>query len=834
MVIRKGSVYVTTGTDRRTSGTHYTPTSLTEPIVKHTLDPLCYIGPAEGRPEGEWQLRSAKELLDLKICDMACGSGAFLVQACRYLSELLVEAWEQAAEKTGGGKPVKDLRITPYGEPSTGAPDEQLIPLDTEERLVYARRLVAQRCLYGVDKNPLAVEMAKLSLWLLTLAKDKPFTFLDHCIRAGDSLVGISSIEQLLRFSLDERVSTGPLLEQQRKQIEKRLDAVKTLRTQIEELPSNTPLDIERKAAMLKNADEQIRRLTYAADMLLAESWQPMSAAEREAALNSTLVQVEYKFKDLPVEELDAEAKKKLRNVGVSERFHWPLEFPEVFERGGFGAFVCNPPFMGNKKITGEFGDPYRDNLVNAVAHGQRGLADLCAYFFLRANALKRRDGAFGFVATNKIAEGGTREVGLDQIVHQGSCIYRAVRNRVWPGTANVVVSLVWIHGSAWNGRYCLDERQVAGITSLLSEVGDQSGNPKFIVASQGIGFIGSVLLGTGFILTPEHAEDLIAGNARNRDVILPYLGGEDLNTSPTQSASRYVIQFSDWPLARTGDFRTRKEPVASDYPDCLSIVERLVKPERDQKNRKTYRENWWRFAELQKNTYESIKDAPYVLIKARVSPIHALVFVPNGQVFSEQTVVFKSTYVIFQVLQSSLHEAWAIEYSTSKGTSTLVYAPQACVTTFPFPPIAFDASEGRSFHEHRRVVMEKRHEGLTKVYNRLHNPEESAADIQELRDLHVEVDNAVAAAYGWDDLDLSHGFHMTKQGGRFTISETARREVLQRLLKLNHERYAEEVKQGLHKKKGGARKAPKPTTSAPGQSEFTFAEAKDYDDEEG
>ena len=90
------------------------------------------------------------------------------------------------------------MRNENYGDVSKGLPDEQLIPLDRQERLIYARRIVAERCLYGVDKNPLAVEMAKLSLWLLTLAKDKPFTFLDHAIRCGDSLVGLSSIDQLL------------------------------------------------------------------------------------------------------------------------------------------------------------------------------------------------------------------------------------------------------------------------------------------------------------------------------------------------------------------------------------------------------------------------------------------------------------------------------------------------------------------------------------------------------------------------------------------------------------------------------------------------------------
>ena len=94
------------------------------------------------------------------------------------------------------------------------------------------------------------------------------------------------------------------------------------------------------------------------------------------------------------------------------------------------------------------------------------------------------------------------------------------------------------------------------------------------------------------------------------------------------------------------------------------------------------------------------------------------------------------------------------------------------------------------------------RQEGLTKTYNRFHNPEEIAANLQKLRQLHVEMDHAVAAASGWTDLDLGHGFHQTKQGLRYTISEPARREVLARLLKLNHERYAEEVRQGLQEKK--------------------------------
>jgi hypothetical protein len=197
MVVLPGGVYVTAGSERRSTGTHYTPPSLTEPIVQYTLEPLIYRGPAEGLPQEEWELKSPKEILELKVCDMAMGSGAFLVQACRYLSERLVESWENEEKKH-----PNEILITPEGGFSEGAPSERLIPADATERLAIARRIVADRCLYGVDINPMAVEMAKLSMWLITLDAKRPFTFLDHAFKCGDSLLGVSSFQQIEVFSL--------------------------------------------------------------------------------------------------------------------------------------------------------------------------------------------------------------------------------------------------------------------------------------------------------------------------------------------------------------------------------------------------------------------------------------------------------------------------------------------------------------------------------------------------------------------------------------------------------------------------------------------------------
>src|SRR5205807_1210383 len=169
------------------------------------------------------------------------------------------------------------------------------------------------------------------------------------------------------------------------------------------------------------------------------------------------------------------------------------------------------------------------------------------------------------------------------------------------------------------------------------------------------------------------------------------------------------------------------------------------------------------------------------------------------------------------------LHYHWAWHYCSTMRTD-INYSPSDCFETFPFPEMHIGLTDiGEAYHEHRRQIMLTRQEGLTKTYNRFHNPDETSADIQKLRQLHVEMDHAVAAAYGWTDLDLGHGFHQTRQGLRYTISEVARREVLARLLKLNHERYAEEVRQGLHEKKKvkGAKKPKSRGNTDQGRSLF-------------
>jgi hypothetical protein len=587
------------------------------------------------------------------------------------------------------------------------------------------------------------------------------------------------------------------------------LDTALKLRRQISAMQELDVHDIEAKARLLAEAEEAMELVKLGADLLIATA---LSDSKRKELLEGT-IHVRYTvlvgaFEDARREKFTESHLEKLRQdfMAMCEEvdqllkgrrpFHWPLEFPEVFvdgldEERGFAAIVSNPPFQGGSKITGTLGTEYRDYLVKFVARDKRGNADLCAYFFLRSSQLVCQTGQCGLLATNTIAQGDTREVGLDQIVMVGWTIPRAIPSRKWPGAAVLEVAQVWLRHSIWRGSYLLDEKPVTEITSSLAPRGAVQGKPQLLSANANKSFDGSKVYGSGFVLEPEEAAAILAKDPGNHSVLFPYLNGEDLNTHPDQSPSRWVINFHDWPLEQ-----------AETYSDCMKIVLEKVKPERDLNNRKVRRERWWQFAERAPGLYSAIAGMKRVIVIALTSRTCAFAFVPNDKVFSQALIVLafdRACY--FSILQSSVHIIWVSTYgSTMKGDQR--YTPTDCFETFPFPNNPRELDDiGERYYLHRQSIMLSYQEGLTKTYNRFHDPQETAEDITKLRVLHQEMDEAVAMAYGWDDLDLGHGFHETKQGLRYTISEEARREVPGRLLNLNHERYAEEETMGLHEK---------------------------------
>ena len=584
VIILPGSVYVTAGTTRRSTGTHYTPPSLTEPIVQYTLEPLAYRGPAEGLSREQWQLKSPKEILDLKVCDMAMGSGAFLVQACRYLAERLTEAWENEEKKHPG-----EMLATPEGGFSQGSPSERLVPQDATERLAIARRIIADRCLYGVDINPMAVEMAKLSLWLITLDAKRPFTFLDHAFKCGDSLLGLSSFKQLEDFTL--RPEGGKQIAFSTMNLWRHVDEAKKKREALEVMPSDTPEQIAAKVALYAEAEEAVAKLRAAADVLVGVELKDLRGrayeVERETAADQMLA---YWAQGL--EALRGYAEEQL---GGRQTLHWPLAYPEIMDRGGFSAFIGNPPFMRGHDISGTFGSEYRSYLALMLNGTTAGIADLCAYFVYRATALINPESSLvGLIATNTISEGDTKRVGLELAVSRGLRIVSTWPNLKWPGNAAVVVSPIVLRYGQWQAACSISGSNCDEISTSLKAGAEKKAYP--LIENEGRSFAGSYILGEGFIIEKADEDSFHFANPRTEEVVFPYINGIELNSLPDLIPTRRVICFWDWPIDKV-----------QLYDPCFSRVRDMVKPIRDLVERDRNRELWWLHAENRPGLYHTI-----------------------------------------------------------------------------------------------------------------------------------------------------------------------------------------------------------------------------------
>jgi hypothetical protein len=793
-VLKAGDLFLQPTEERRRSGSHYTPRSLTEPIVRTTFRPIFERLGERATPE---------QILDLKVCDPAMGSGAFLVEACRLLGERLVRAWELQ-------------KSTPP------------VPED-EDVWTYARRLVAERCLYGVDKNIFAVDLAKLSLWLVTLARDHPFTFLNHSLRHGDSLVGLSR-EQIacLHWAPTKQL---PLI---RGFLDARVGEAQKLRVQIGSMGASD--DVPQKARLLRAAEEEIGDVRLIADIVVSAFFAREKAKARETLRIAYTGQIEKGLSDTNARTLDDAVRRQFEQVQESLRysgravpaFHWEIEFPEVFTRGdgGFDAFVGNPPFMGGSKISSALGAAYL-SWVLKLHPGSHGNGDLVAHFFRRAFSLARRHGTLGLIATNTISQGDTRTTGLTAIRHSGGTIYAAIRRVVWPARAAVVVSVVYVLKGDNEIQPLLDGKPVERITAFLIHRGGDD-VPSRLKANTDIAFLGSKIYGQGFTFDDTDKDgvanplslmyELIRKNPRNAERIFPYIGGEEINESPTQAHHRFVINFEQM-----------SEEEARRWPDLMAIVEKKVKPERLKQKRAVRARYWWRFGEVAPALYAAIRGLDAVLVNSQVGNRLSFAFQPTNRVFSHAVNVFVLPHHFqFAVLQSRPHEYWARVLGSSM-KDDLRYTPSDCFDTFPFPAgyelDAFLERAGREYYEFRAAHMVRTNVGLTTTYNRFHDCYEDDPDIVKLRELHDLLDRAVLDAYGWTDIRPTCEFLLDyvaeerdtpgkaskrKKPWRYRWPDDIRDEVLGRLLELNATRAKNEEMAGGVSQKRSSRKTRK------------------------
>jgi hypothetical protein len=796
------------GDERSATGSHYTPDDLVQPLIKHSLDYLIEDKLKESDP--------AKALLSLRVADISCGSGHILLAAARRI------ATELATVRTGEEQPSPAAFRT-------------------------AIRDVIKECIYGVDLNPLAVELCKVALWLEAHNPGEPLNFLDHHIKCGNSIVGFVRAEEMAQGIPDEafktllgddkevaaqfrkmnkrersdRNQTLLNLTSRTEQFKSNLDAV----SKISQMPERTPDEIrlkQQRYAEHQRGDAWL--LNEIAALPIAQFYIPKTEANRPKICTDAQFQRYLRGEARPQGQITGAA------GGAAARkrfFHWFIEFPEIIERGGFDCILGNPPYLGGSELSGTYGYEFCE--CARWQYSPTGLSDLVVFFLRRIFSLIRQGGFLSLITTNSIRDGAIREDGLEKLLMEGGKLNFVLRGVKWPGRAKLVVSVFSIHNGPWL-RACSLDGQTVPVVNAFFESGETEARVSSLRANQNVLYEGTKWLGEGFLLADTEAEALIVADPKNAEVIFRIINGQELNNDPLQLPQRNIISFFDWPIEQ-----------AKAYVAPFEIVLKKVKPTRDRDNMLSRRERWWRFGSSPRAAYERLRKLEMCFIVARTTKHLSFSKARTDLLFSD-ALKFAVTdrWDLFSIVQSTIHEVWARKYSGSLETR-LRYSPSDCFETYAFPanlwqianPILADI--GERYHEHRRNLMLSLWLGLTDVYNLFHSktletdleehcaslarkdpsglkiPEEHRAKalafsyqealngILELRKLHVELDTTVRDAYGWNDLDLTHDFYEVEtlpenDRVRYTISPAARKELLKRLLKLNHERAAEEA----------------------------------------
>jgi hypothetical protein len=777
------------GDERAATGSHYTPDDLVQPLVKHSLDYLIAERLKAPNPEAA--------LLDLRVADIACGSGHILLAAARRI------ATELAVVRTGEEQP---------SPPAYRA----------------AVRDVIRTCIYGVDLNPLAVELCKVALWLEAHNPGEPLNFLDHHIKCGNAIVGFVRREEVAKGVPDEAFAVMPgddkeLGAEWRKTnkkdradhttgqgqlqiapaIQQKLDGMLRKWNTLSALPEGTPAEIdEKKGSFLAfEQSNEAFQLAQIAAIPIAQFYIPKTP-ENDSRLIADAQFRRYWTNGLVPQ---GEATAMALAISIEKRFfHWFLEFPDIIARGGFDCILGNPPYLGGVSLSGRYGHPFCHFVKWEYAPA--GLSDLIVYFLRRIFTLIRPGGFTAFITTNSIKDGDIRKDGLDVIQGAGGNINFATRGIKWPGRANLVVSQLAIMKGDWTGKKLLDGNEAEFINSFLEDSAAAS-DPNALNENSDSLFAGYDILGEGFVLAHDEGSQLILSEPVNQDVVLPVINGHELNNEPKQMAERFVINFWDWPLER-----------ARSYARPFELVEARVKPFRDTQKRAANREYWWQYNESRVGLRRRLATLQHCFGAAATTKHLNFSALPVDYVFTHAIKIFTTDrWDLYAVVQSTLHEVWARKYSGALETR-LRYSPSKCFETFPFPeglwqtPNPLIAAIGERYHEHRRCLMLSLWLGLTDIYNLFHASDLAPAKVAkvskksakeaalgyegilELRRLHVELDLAIRDAYGWQNLPLEDGFHEVEtlpedDRVRYTISPTARKEVLRRLLALNHAR---------------------------------------------
>jgi hypothetical protein len=678
-----GTIYEALIAERRRTGSHYTPRSLTEPIVRTTLRPVL---------EALGERPTAAQILDLKVCDPAMGSGAFLLEACRQLAAELEQAWATHSQ-------------TPMN----------------------ALLMVAQRCLYGVDKNPFAVSLAKASLWLLTSAGDHPSTFMDHSLKCGDSLVGLTP-RQIAAFHWNPQGA--------------------------EDLPVPQ--------------HDQARLM---GDLLIAVFLAQDNDNAREQRRLEVLEQVRaWQRTGSGIDDLRAIAA-ELRKQLVP--FHWQLEFPEAFTRSasGFDVFIGNPPFLGGKLIS-SFLSPNYERLLKTLFDRSKGAADLAAYFYRQCYDKLCSTGAMGLIASNSISETATRNVGLDVIVADGGVIFEAEKAFDWPGHAAVTAARVHISKRPLPGLPIISSSLTANLD--VSRAARLSHDHRY---SEGV-----KLFGAAFVLGPDDAEHFAAHNPGLRRYLRTFVNGDVLNLTAKIDDGRVAVDFGELDLAEIEGCEHFLDYV---QPAILEERENQTRQIHEPRPWLHWDKRSAFLREARKLERIIVCATPSAFLSFRFADPHAL-YTHSVKLFADHRAALFGLLQsrVHEVWARAVSSSFgrSVRYSTSTSFDTFPFPHELADERL--------ARVAEEYHAFRDALFVSLDCGPTHLYARFHSPEETDPRIAGLRSLHDALDATVFRVYGWRDIaPVADFFELqigSKPAWRYRWPDGLRDDVLARLLALN------------------------------------------------
>ena len=408
--------------------------------------------------------------------------------------------------------------------------------------------------------------------------------------------------------------------------------------------------------------------------------------------------------------------------IGDALRMRWPRA----------DAIIGNPPFHGDRNLRRLLGDDYVEWLKREF---KVGVKDYCVYWFRKAHDHLEEGGRAGLVGTNSISQNRGRSASLDYVLSSAGVITNAVSSQDWPGDASVDVSIVnWVRGDHARTKPILDGVEVESISAALRD--EDQEDVAVLGGNSDIAFQG-MLPGADYVVRVDVAEKLLAESPTLRDVIRPYLVGDDIANDPAQRPSRYIVDFGT---------RTLEEAMA--YQEALEIVRRQAKGSRESSTSFGRNPRWWQFLWPRPVFRSRIAGLERFIAGTATAKRLLLCWCELDWVASNATNVFAlSQDWHFGVLSSSIHEAWA-RVRSSTLEDRLRYTPTSAFGTYPWPlseKSGAIANVAREVVKRRKQICAERKIGLTQLYNEVDD-----GAYTDLRDLHRELDEAVAEAYGW------------------------------------------------------------------------------------